>query len=283
MESDTMDRTPPQFRSPASLRKEGRVIAAHHSLLRAGGGSVALAGTGALSVVDTANALPSNFSASIWVRAHNSPTYGCAIKIGKPQPSGGQGSGAGIGYGDTRFGGGGSGPGWPGSNLVVLAESVAWTNGNVSFPITDWNHLLFIKNGLLVTVYKNGELVYSNTFTAIHSDTKTEIYVGGYEDTSSNPIRYLPCNLTRFAMWNYALSASEYDAGVSPVENRFPACYQIAAFYERLMVLDHECSAFCMDKARYQRVRDLIYVQCFFRVKPAVLQQRVRVQAASVL
>ena len=193
----------------APVRKEGRVIAAHHSLLRAGGGSVALAGTGALSVVDTANALPSNFSASIWVRAHNSPTYGCAIKIGKPQPSGGQGSGAGIGYGDTRFGGGGSGPGWPGSNLVVLAESVAWTNGNVSFPITDWNHLLFIKNGLLVTVYKNGELVYSNTFTAIHSDTKTEIYVGGYEDTSSNPIRYLPCNLTRFAMWNYALSASE--------------------------------------------------------------------------
>ena len=146
---------------------------------------------------------PSTYTWSGWVKTDESPTHGCFVKVGKIQETNTQGGGFAFGFGSTRFE-----PSYTGSNIVVLAESVAWKNGGSISNLTSWNHYAVVVSGSSFTVFKNGQSFYSASQSP-RTESPHGVYMGGYTGTTQIVERFLACKMTRCAMWSRTLSASE--------------------------------------------------------------------------
>jgi hypothetical protein len=156
---------------------------------------------------------PSAYTWSGWVKTDATPTHGCFVKVGKIQETYTQGSGFAFGFGSTRFD-----PSYSGTNIVVIAESVAWKNGSAISDLTSWNHYAAVVNGNSFTVYKNGQSFYSASQSP-RNDSPHGVYMGGYSGTTQTVERFLACRMTRCAMWSRALSASEIAADYADGKN----------------------------------------------------------------
>ena len=191
------------------------IVAAHQTMLAPQGaplGSVAFSGNwdSCLTRDGGSDAVPEYLTFSAWVKAASSPTKGAFVKIGRKQTYPGgviqNGSGIGVGFGSTRFD-----PNYTGSNLVALAESIAWKNSSAQSGIASWHHWAFVLNGLSFSAYKDGVSIFSTSFTNLYHYAPCDISIGGCRGGNANgdSNRFLACNMTRCAMWNRALSASE--------------------------------------------------------------------------
>ena len=191
------------------------MIAAHQTMLapqEAPLGSVAFSGDwdSCLTHSGGTDTVPTAFTFSAWVKTASAPTHGAYIKIGRKQtyPSGviQNGSGVGVGFGSSRFD-----PTYTGSNLVALAESIAWKNSSAQSGIGAWHHWTFTVDNLSFAAYKDGASIYSTTFTNLYRYAPCDISIGGCRggNASGDSNRFLACNMTRSAFWNRALSASE--------------------------------------------------------------------------
>lgn len=183
------------------------IVAAHQTMLAPQGaplGSVAFTGAQWSNLYhDFTGSPPSTYTWSGWVKTDDTPTHGCFVKVGRVQNGSLLGSGFAFGFGSTRFE-----PSYSGTNVVVLAESVAWKNGGSISNLTSWNHYAVVVNGSSFTVYKNGQSFYSSSASP-RNESQHCIYMGGYSGTTSVVERFLACKMTRCAMWGRALSASE--------------------------------------------------------------------------
>lgn len=183
------------------------IVAAHQTMLAPQGaplGSVAFSGAQQSNLYHkfTGNQ-PTIYTWSGWVKTDESPTHGCFVKVGRIQETGLKGGGFAFGFGSTRFE-----PSYTGSNIVVLAESVAWNNGGSISNLTSWNHYAVVVNGSSFTVYKNGQSFYSGSKSPLIGSPHG-IYMGGYTGTTQIVQRFLACKMTRCSMWSRVLSASE--------------------------------------------------------------------------
>jgi hypothetical protein len=172
-------------------------------------GSVAFKGImdSNLSWEQSGVANPTTFSFTAWVKAAVSPTNGAFVKVGLRQVGSTPGNGLGVGFGSTRFD-----PGYTGQHIVGLAESVAWASSSTNAQtITAWHHYAVVLATNTLSVYQDGSLFWTNTYSNIRSGTPNVVYIGGNRGGNSggDSNRFLACNMTRCAMWSRALSAAE--------------------------------------------------------------------------
>ena len=168
-------------------------------------GSVEFTRDGGLStplyVAGVLSSIPSAWTVSLWVKAASASEYGGFFKLGNQSP----GSGVGLGFGNSTFESNDAG-----TNLVAIRERYAWSSFGTAAPINSWHHCVLTVNGRTLAVYKDGALVTSNTNT-LYTNGVCDIAIGtGY---AISPIpsekRNFAGKVTRFVLWNRALSASE--------------------------------------------------------------------------
>lgn len=184
------------------------MIAAHQTMLapqsaplgsveftRGGGLNNPLHASGVLS------AIPSAWTVSLWAKSATASGYGGFFKLGNQA----DGGGIGLGMGGNRFQ-----SGYSGSNLVVLREGVAWDNLGSAGTLAAWHHYAIAVNGTSYIAYRDGA-----QFATITGDVRTsgscDIGIGtGYSnDPMESNNRNFAGKITRLALWNRALSASE--------------------------------------------------------------------------
>ena len=191
------------------------IVAAHQTMLAPQGaplGSVVFSGQMDSNLVwtDSGTSGPGAFTFSAWVKAAASPTRGAFVKVGNRQVGTTPGAGVGAGFGSTRFD-----PNYSGSHVVGLAESVAWANSSTdASTIASWHHYAVTLSGYALSVYIDGSLFWTKTFSNVRSMSPFVVYIGGNRGGGSggDTNRFLACSMTRSAYWSRALSASEVAA-----------------------------------------------------------------------
>ena len=182
------------------------ILAGHHTML---GGSAALrsvefsGNNGSNLFYKRTQNMASNFSISFWGKALEDPTFGAFVKygFGGPAETGFTGGGWGIGFGSERFE-----TGYTGSNFVYLYEVYAWKHRTFSQSKTDWHHYAVSRNGSSFAYYLDGSLFFTDTQSGFATGSDC-VFIGGYSGSSAH--RFLPCRMTRVALWTRNLSASE--------------------------------------------------------------------------
>ena len=180
------------------------MIAAHQTMLAPQGaplGSVAFSGASGSNLFYQNASQPTVYTMSCWAKSASSSTHGCYVKVGVKDGEYGsdvRGSGVGFGVGGSSFGN-------DGSNMIVLREGVAYEVSGAIPGASSWHHYAVSVNGRSVYAYIDGALVKSSSNT-VYTFATCYTYFGGYASGSN---RWWAGEMTRCAMWNRVLSASE--------------------------------------------------------------------------
>jgi hypothetical protein len=145
----------------------------------------------------------------------NSSAFTLSYWLKDPGQTNGAGSsGSGLGHNRITSRGGDSfdtavsnTPSTGGTSTVKFTVAASWTETSFSTTPNQWVHLAYVSTGSTLTVYANGEQVYSATRTVSpngllnlgsrHTNNNTEGFVGNLDDV---------------AMWNVALSQASIQA-----------------------------------------------------------------------
>jgi uncharacterized protein (TIGR02145 family) len=145
--------------------------------------------TSVISNVDTA-------SMSMWIQL-NSNQGGSFIHIGHDSnyPNC---DGFGLGNGGGTYH-------WEGLNLITLSSCVSWINSTVDLTVSNWFHLVFVKENLSGSYYLDGDFLVSQNLMAINQPSDS-VYFGNVADSGALSMHG---KLDDVGIWDRALTDEE--------------------------------------------------------------------------